>query len=87
MVSTFFTLTWVLLNFLQIYFLYILTGFPWWFSGEEPACQCRRPGFNPWIGKIPWKIKWQPTSVSCLENPMDRGACWTTVYGVTKGQT
>ena len=20
-----------------------------------------RPGFNPWIGKIPWRRKWQPT--------------------------
>ena len=31
--------------------------------------------------------KWQPTPVSCLENPMDRGAWWTTVHGVTKSQT
>ena len=23
---------------------------------------------------------------SCLENPLDRGACWATVYGVTKSQ-
>ena len=23
---------------------------------------------------------------SCLENPMDRGACWATVHGVTSGQ-
>ena len=21
------------------------------------------PGFNPWVGKIPWSRKWQPTSV------------------------
>ena len=25
--------------------------------------QCRRPGFNPWVGKIPWRRKWQPTLV------------------------
>ena len=25
--------------------------------------QCRRPGFNPWIGNIPWRRKWQPTPV------------------------
>ena len=24
---------------------------------------------------------------SCLENPMDRGACWATVRRVTKGRT
>ena len=23
--------------------------------------QCRRLGFNPWVGKIPWRRKWQPT--------------------------
>jgi len=21
----------------------------------------RRCGFNPWVGKIPWRRKWQPT--------------------------
>ena len=24
---------------------------------RESACQCRRPGFNPWFGKIPWRRK------------------------------
>ena len=24
---------------------------------------CGRPGFNPWVGKIPWRKAWQPTSV------------------------
>ena len=27
-------------------------------SGKEPACQCRRckrHGFDPWVGKIPWR--------------------------------
>ena len=23
--------------------------------------QCRRARFDPWVGKIPWKRKWQPT--------------------------
>ena len=23
--------------------------------------QCRRPGFNPWLGKIPWRREWLPT--------------------------
>ena len=33
---------------------------------KEPICQCRRHkrcGFNPWVGKIPWKREWQPTPV------------------------
>ena len=25
--------------------------------------QCRSPGFDPWVGKIPWRRKWQPTPV------------------------
>ena len=33
------------------------------FSGKESACQYRRGRFNPWVGKIPWRSKWQPTPV------------------------
>ena len=39
-------------------------GFPGGTSGKEPACQCRRHKrrkFDPWIRKIPWRRKWQPT--------------------------
>ena len=25
--------------------------------------QCRRPGFDPWLGKIPWRREWPPTPV------------------------
>ena len=25
--------------------------------------QCGRPGFVPWVGKIPWRRAWQPTPV------------------------
>ena len=34
--------------------------------GKESACPCRRhkrPGFNPWVRKIPWSRKWQPAPV------------------------
>ena len=34
-----------------------------WFSGRESAWWCKRCGFLPWVGKIPWRRKWQPTSV------------------------
>ena len=34
---------------------------PWWLSGKESTCQHRRREFNPWLGKIPWSRKWQPT--------------------------
>ena len=38
-------------------------GLPCWLSGKESSCQCRRRGFHPWIGKILWRSKWQPTPV------------------------
>ena len=41
-------------------------GFPGDSSGEKPTCPCRRPkrlGFNPWVGKIPWRRTSQPTPV------------------------
>ena len=28
-----------------------------------------RPGFDPWVGKTPWRRAWHPTPYSCLENP------------------
>ena len=38
-------------------------GLPWWLSGKEPTCQFRKLEFNPWVGKIPWRSKWQATPV------------------------
>ena len=38
-------------------------GFPCGLTVEESACSCRRPGFNPWIGKIPWRRERLPTPV------------------------
>ena len=45
-------------------------GYLWFFpdgdSGKEPTCQCRRHkrlGFDPWVGKIPWRRAGQPTPV------------------------
>ena len=34
---------------------------PWWLSGKESTCQCRRLRFDPWVSKIPWIRKSQPT--------------------------
>ena len=33
--------------------------------GKESMCQCRGCGSHPWVGKILWRRKWQPTPV-CL---------------------
>ena len=40
-----------------------LSGLPRWFSSEEPTCQFRRYGFDPWVRKIPWRRKRPPTPV------------------------
>ena len=38
-------------------------GLPWWLRDESICLKCRRPGLDPWVGKIPWKREWQPTPV------------------------
>ena len=38
-------------------------GLPWWLSSKESACECRRHGFDPWVGKIPRRREWQPIPV------------------------
>ena len=32
-------------------------------SKESICLQCGRPGFDPWVGKIPWRRKWLSTPV------------------------
>ena len=42
-------------------------GLHWWLSGKESTYQCRRHrrcGFDPWVRKIPWRRKWQPSIVA-----------------------
>ena len=42
------------------------TAFPGGISGKELTCQRRshkRYEFNPWVRKILWRRKWQPTLV------------------------
>ena len=55
---------------------------------KTKICQTpmRRPGFEPWVGKIPWRRAWL-LQYSWLENPMDRGAWWAIVLGVAKSGT
>ena len=39
---------------------------PGWHIGKEPTCQCRRHRrgwFHPWVGKTPWRRKWQTSPV------------------------
>ena len=46
--------------------LVFIQAFPGDASGKELTCQyrrCKRCRFNPSVGKIPWRKKWQPTPV------------------------
>ena len=38
-------------------------GLPWWFRWQSVCLQYGRHGFDPWVGKIPWRRKWQLTPV------------------------
>ena len=63
-------------------------GDPRWPSAKEFACQCRGWGFHPWgLGRSPGEENSNPLQYSCLENPMNRGAWWSPVHGVTESQT
>ena len=43
---------------------YILTeGFPGGSDGKKVCLQCRRPRFDPRVGKIHWRRQWQPNPV------------------------
>ena len=44
-------------------------------------------GLIPGSGRSPGEGNGNPLQYSCLENPMDRGAWWAIVHGVTKSQT
>ena len=44
------------------------------------------PGSTPGLGRSSGKGNGTPLQYSCLENPVDRGAWWATVHGVTRGR-
>ena len=63
-----------------------------WNLKKRICLQCRRPGLDPWVGKIPGlgrspgEGNGNPLQYFYLENPTDRGAWRATVLGVTEGQ-
>ena len=60
----------------------VFLGFPCGSAGKESSPQCRRPGFNPWVGKISRRReKATHSGILAWRIP------WTTVHGVTKSWT
>ena len=53
---------------------------------DLPAMQVN-PGSVPGSGRSLGEENGKPLQYSCLENFMDRGAWWATVYGVAKSWT
>ena len=61
--------------------------FPGSLDSKESACNVGDSGSVPGLGRSPGERNSYPLQHSCLENSMDRGACWTAVPGVAKSQT
>ena len=62
-------------------------GLPRWLSGKESTCQCRRRSFDPWVEKIPWRMKWQSTLVSLPEKAhVQRSLVGYIAHGVAKSR-
>ena len=57
-------------------------------DGRVSACNASGPGFDPWVGKIPWRSEWLPTPVFLSgEFHGQRGSWQAIVHGVAKSQT
>ena len=56
-------------------------------DGKESACNAGDLSSIPKLGRSPGEGNGTPLQYACLEKPMDKGAWWATVLGVTKSQT
>ena len=56
-------------------------------DGKASAYNAGDAGLIPGSGRSSGEGSGTPLQYSCLENPMDRGAWWAAVLGVTKSQT
>ena len=50
-------------NILIVNVQFLYNYFPGGSDGKSICLQCKRPGFDPWVGKIPWRRKWQHAPV------------------------
>ena len=62
-------------------------GFPDGSDRNESACNARELSLIRGSGRSPGEGNGNPLQYSGMENPMDRGAWWTTVQGVAKSWT
>ena len=68
----------------------VYISFPDGSASKEFACNTGDIGYLgsiPESGRSPGQGNGNPFQYFCLDNPMDRGAWWATVHGVTRNQT
>ena len=58
-----YVLIFFLMKMLIFFLITFYMGLPLWLSWWRICLQCGRPGFDPWVGKIPWSREWLPTPV------------------------
>ena len=58
-----------------------------WLKKKNPPASAGDIGSIPGLGRSPGEASGNPLQYSCLGNPMNRGAWWTIVHGVSKNQT
>ena len=75
------------LKYICIFKICAYKGFPGSLDGRASAYSVGDLGSIPGSGRSPAEGNGNPLQYSRLENPMDQGAWWTTVHGVTKSQT
>ena len=59
-------------------------GFPSGSVVKNPLINAGDVGSIPGLGRSPGEGKGNPLQYSCLGNPMDKGAWWAIIHGVTK---
>ena len=59
-----------------------IKGFPGGSDGKESICNAGDLSLIPESGRSPGEGNGYPLQYSCLENPMDRGACRATIQGL-----
>ena len=56
-------------------------------DGKESACNAGDLGSIPGAGRSLGEANCNPLQCSCLENSMNRGACWATIHRIAKSDT
>ena len=78
-------LLWLGENFYPLFFLLGFCSGGW--DGKESACSAGNPVSTPESRRSPGEGNGNPLQYFCLDNPINRGAWWATVHGITKSWT